>query len=182
MVIIRWTFRFIGIYREGKGTNWEGGHRVPAIVSYPRSIKSPRVIDQPAMGIDWLPTIAEWTNAKMPELKIDGKSLVPLLTNASDVSPHENFFFYYRVNELHAIRHQDYKLYLPHTYRSLNGRVGTDDGLPINYEMNKIEVPELYHLIDDPTESTNIADSIQKNKSDFKNRRLNTISFGRCTY
>ena len=49
-------------------------------------------------------------------------------------------------------------MYLPHTYRSLNGRVGTDDGLPINYEMNKIEVPELYHLIDDPTESTNIAD------------------------
>jgi arylsulfatase len=147
-----------GIYREGKGTNWEGGHRVPAIVSYPKSIKSPKIIDQPAMGIDWLPTIAEWTKAKMPELKIDGKSLVPLMTNASAVSPHKNFFFYYRVNELHAIRHEDYKLYLPHTYRSLNGRVGTNDGLPINYEMNKIEAPELYHLIDDPTESVNIAD------------------------
>ena len=146
-----------GIYREGKGTNWEGGHRVPAIVHYPKKIKPNTVIHAPAMGIDWLPTLAEWTNSELPIKKIDGASLVPLLTQKSSNSPHENFFFYYRVNELHAVRHKDWKLYVPHTYRSLNGRKGTNDGYPIDYEMNTIEVEELYDLRLDPEEKNNIA-------------------------
>lgn len=146
-----------GIYREGKGTNWEGGHRVPAIVHYPKKIKPNTVIHAPAMGIDWLPTLAEWTNSELPIQKIDGASLVPLLTQKSSNSPHENFFFYYRVNELHAVRHKDWKLYVPHTYRSLNGRKGTNDGYPIDYEMNTIEVEELYDLRLDPEEKNNIA-------------------------
>ena len=146
-----------GIYREGKGTNWEGGHRVPAIVHYPKKIKPNTVIHAPAMGIDWLPTLAEWTNSELPIQKIDGASLVPLLTQKSSNSPHENFFFYYRVNELHAVRHKDWKLYVPHTYRSLNGRKGTNDGYPIDYEMNTIEEEELYDLRLDPEEKNNIA-------------------------
>lgn len=146
-----------GIYREGKGTNWEGGHRVPAIVHYPKKIKPNTIIQAPAMGIDWLPTLAEWTNSALPSQKIDGASLVPLLTQNTLKAPHENFFFYYRVNELHAVRHKDWKLYVPHTYRSLNGRTGTNDGYPVEYEMNSIEEAELYDLKSDPEEQNNIA-------------------------
>ena len=146
-----------GIYREGKGTNWEGGHRVPAIVSFPKKITANTRIDAPAMGIDWLPTLTDFTGSEFPEKKIDGVSLVPLLTQKTIDPPHENLFFYYRTNELHAVRHKKWKFYVPHTYRSLNGRVGTSDGYPIPYEMNKIEEPVLFNLETDPEEQNNIA-------------------------
>ncbi len=148
-----------GIFREGKGTNWEGGHRVPGIVRYPKEIKPNTRIDAPAMGIDWLPTLAEFTHSQLPEKKIDGASLVPLLKGSSIQSPHTNFFFYYRTNELHAVRHKEWKLYVPHTYRSLNGKQGTSDGFPIPYEMNEIKKAELYNLDSDPQEKENIADA-----------------------
>lgn len=147
-----------GIFREGKGTNWEGGHRVPAIVSYPRRIAANTRIDAPAMGIDWLPTLSQFTQSKLPEKKIDGASLVPLLTQQTLASPHENFFFYYRTNELHAVRHKNWKFYVPHTYRSLNGRIGTNDGHPIPYEINKIETPALFNLETDPSEQEDLAE------------------------
>ena len=146
-----------GIFREGKGTNWEGGHRVPAIVRYPKEINTNTVIETPAMGIDWLPTLVEFTNSNYPDKKIDGASLVPLLTGQNKETPHDNFFFYYRTNELHAVRHKDWKLYVPHTYRSLNGRQGSNDGFPVSYDINEINAPELYNLILDPSENINIA-------------------------
>ena len=146
-----------GIFREGKGTNWEGGHRVPGIIRYPNKIDPNTLIEAPAMGIDWLPTLAEFAATKMPTLKIDGASLVPLLTGATNSSPHDNFFFYYRTNELHAVRHKDWKLYVPHSYRSLNGRKGTNDGFPIPYQMNEITTPTLYDLTNDPSELNDIA-------------------------
>ena len=146
-----------GIFREGKGTNWEGGHRVPGIIRYPNKIDPNTLIEAPAMGIDWLPTLAEFAATKMPTLKIDGASLVPLLTGATNSSPHDNFFFYYRTNELHAVRHKDWKLYVPHSYRSLNGRKGTNDGFPIPYQMNEITIPTLYDLTNDPSELNDIA-------------------------
>ncbi len=146
-----------GIYREGKGTNWEGGHRVPAIVSFPKRIGSNTRIDLPAMGIDWLPTLTDFTGSSLPEKKIDGESLVPLLTKITSKAPHENFFFYYRTNELHAVRHKNWKFYVPHTYRSLNGKVGTNDGYPIPYDMNKIETPILFNLEIDPEEKQDVA-------------------------
>ncbi len=146
-----------GKFREGKGTNWEGGHRVPSIIRYPKVIAPHTKIEAPAMGIDWLPTLAAFTQSSLPEKKIDGASLVPLLTGQTSRSPHENFFFYYRTNELHAVRHKEWKLYLPHTYRSLNGKQGTNDGFPVPYEMNEITSPELYNLQHDPEEQQNIA-------------------------
>jgi arylsulfatase len=147
-----------GIYREGKGTNWEGGHRVPGIIRFPNKIATNTLIDEPAMGIDWLPTLSEFAQTELPEKKIDGASLVPLLTGQHQKSPHENFFFYYRTNELHAVRHQDWKLYVPHTYRSLNGRIGTNDGFPVPYEMNEVKTPVLFDLSQDPAEQFDIAD------------------------
>ena len=79
------------------------------------------------------------------------------MTGKTDQSPHKNFFFYYRVNELHAVRHKNWKLYVPHTYRSLNGRVGTNDGFPIPYEMNTIKYPALFDLEKDPKERIDLA-------------------------
>ena len=148
--------------REGKGTAWEGGQREPCVVSYPNGIEGGRVIDTPMMTIDLLPTIAEITSAKLPELKIDGKSVWDIWTGKSNKSPHDAYFFYYKSNELHGVRYNGWKLYFPHTYRSLNGREGGKDGYPVNYDMNEIDEIELYDLKNDISESKNVADQHPK--------------------
>ena len=145
-----------GVYREGKGTTWEGGQRVPCIVWYPNEIKPNTVISTPLMGIDWLPTFASVTNSSLSENKIDGKNIWEVLINKTKNSPHEALFFYYHVNSLHAVRYGDWKMYFPHRYRTLNGRKGRNDGIPIKYEYEDLEQKELYDLAKDPSETKNL--------------------------
>lgn len=146
--------------REGKGTALEGGVRVPCVMKWPGKIPKGQVIKQPAMTIDILPTIAEITGAKLPIQKIDGADISALITSNQEVEPHhEAYYFYYKNNELHGILSGDgrWKLYLPHQYRSLNGRVGINDGLPIDYDQNLIG-EELYDLQNDISETKNVAE------------------------
>ena len=144
--------------REGKGTAWEGGQREPCVVYYPKGTKGGRTIDTPMMAIDLLPTIAEITGAELPKNKIDGKSAWDIWTGKTDQSQHQAFFFYYKSNELHGVRYKDWKLYFPHTYRSLNGKQGGQDGYQTKYEMNRVEKIELYNLKMDIGESNDVAE------------------------
>ena len=146
-----------GIFREGKGTTWEGGVRVPSIIKFPNGLK-PNEIDEPIMAIDWMPTFADITRSKLSQNKIDGKDIWPLLSGEVDQSPHEELYFYYRVNELHSIRMKDWKIQFPRTYRSLNGKDGGKDGVPVKYDMNLVDKNELYNLKDDPQERINVYD------------------------
>lgn len=143
--------------REGKGTALEGGQREPCIIRYPDKIKAGRVIDVPMMAIDILPTIAHITGAKLPVNKIDGKNVWDIWTGESDISPHEAYYFYYHVNELHGIRYGKWKLYFPHRYRTLNGKEGGRNGQPVDYEYNTIDGIELYDLSKDISETQNVA-------------------------
>ena len=146
-----------GIYREGKGTTWEGGVRVPSIIKFPNGLK-PSIIDEPVMAIDWMPTFANITKSKLSQNKIDGKDIWPLLSGEVDKTPHKKLYFYYRVNELHSIRMNEWKIQFSRTYRSLNGREGGKDGVPVKYDMNLIENNELYNLSSDPEEKINVYD------------------------
>ena len=145
-----------GVFREGKGTTWEGGQRVPCIVWYPNEIESNTVLSTPFMGIDWLPTFAKLTNSTLSKNKIDGKNIWENLTGKTFEDPHEALFFYYHKNSLHAVRYGDYKMYFPHRYRTLNGKKGRDDGQPIKYEYVNLLSEELYNLKTDPSETNNI--------------------------
>ncbi|MDH5368026.1 MAG: sulfatase [Cyclobacteriaceae bacterium] len=143
--------------REGKGTALEGGQREPCIIRYPKKIKSGGEINVPMMAIDILPTIAEITGASLPNNKIDGKSVWDIWTGNSNQSPHEAYYFYYHVNELHGIRYDKWKMYFPHKYRTLNGREGGKNGFPVDYEYNVIDQIELYDLSKDINETSNVA-------------------------
>ncbi|MCG2460261.1 sulfatase [Flavobacteriaceae bacterium F89] len=144
-------------FREGKGTSWEGGQREAFIARWPNKLVSGRTIDVPVNGIDILPTIAEITHAKLPEKTIDGKSAWRVLTGESDESPQDAYFFYYRVNELHAVRNGKWKLYFPHTYRTMDGQTPGKDGLPGEYRMVDVKSIELYDLSKDIGETQNVA-------------------------
>jgi arylsulfatase len=147
-----------GPLREGKGTCWEGGMREPFVARWPGRIPAGGVCREPAMTIDLLPTIAKLAGAKLPARKIDGLDIWPLLAGGRNAqSPHEAFYFY-EMDQLQAVRSGRWKLQLPHTYRTLAGRPGGRDGKPVNYEMRKIERPEIYELDKDVGETTNVAD------------------------
>ena len=145
-------------YREGKGTAWEGGQREPFIARWPGKLPAGKVIDVPVMAIDMLPTIAEITDSKLPEKTIDGMNVWKVLTGESEKSPQEAYFYYYRVNELHGVRYGQWKLYFPHTYRTMNGQEPGKDGLPGEYRMVNLEKIELYDLENDESETKNVAD------------------------
>ena len=149
--------------REGKGTTFEGGIRVPFIARYPGKIKGNSVCSEPAMTIDILPTIANLIDAELPTHKIDGKDIWPLLSgNHEAISPHDAYFFYYRTNELQAMRAGKWKLHFPHNYRSLEDRAPGNDGTPSKYNYSMRTGIELYDLENDISESTNVVDDNPK--------------------
>lgn len=144
-----------GIYRGFKHTNWEGGNRVPTIMSWPGRIPANTNSDALSSTIDIFPTIAKIIGAELPAHKIDGKDIRGLLfTQGSAGTPHE-FFPHYGRGELQAIRSEHWKLVFPHRYSSLNGRPGGKDGFPVNYE-NKMAELALYNLDADPAETTDV--------------------------
>ena len=84
-----------GPLRLGKGTTWEGGMRVPGIFWMPGSIPAGRVSSAVAATMDLLPTFARLAGAELPSDRVlDGRDLWPLLSGATDESPHEYFYFF----------------------------------------------------------------------------------------
>ncbi|MFM8271799.1 MAG: sulfatase, partial [Gemmata sp.] len=149
-----------GKLREGKGTVWEGGVRVPFVARWPGKIPAGGECHVPAMTIDVLPTVAKLVGAELPKHKIDGRDIFPLLECAPDADmAHEAYFHYYGTNELQAVRTRKWKLMLPHTYRTMDGQAPGKDGAPGKYKQVKIEKPELYNLVADVGESKNVADA-----------------------
>lgn len=149
-------------FRHGKGTAWEGGHRVPMIMRYPEGMSAGRVLDTPMMNIDILPTLADLTGSPLPEREIDGESAWNLLSGQQPTLPQRPYFFYSGVNELHGVRLGRWKLYFPHTYRSMEGQVAGKGGLPGDYAYLELQGIALYDLNADPGETKNLAASQPK--------------------
>ncbi len=147
-----------GPLREGKGTSWEGGIREPFIARWPGVIPAGKTSAEPAMTIDLFPTIARLVDARLPKHKIDGLDIWPLLVGDEKAkNPHDAYFIYYNDNELQAVIAGPWKLYLPHAYRTLNGRPGGRGGQPVPYDQRKLTQPELYNLESDVGETTDLA-------------------------
>jgi arylsulfatase A-like enzyme len=143
--------------REGKGTMFDGGCREPTVMWWPGKIPAGTVCREPAMTIDILPTIAELVGSELPSHPIDGKDIWPLIAGEPGAeSPHEAYYFYMS-RELQAVRMGDWKLHLPHRYRTLSGRRGGSGGKPVPYDTGQIGLA-LFNLKEDVGETTNVAD------------------------
>jgi len=123
--------------RGRKGSTYEGGMRVPAIVRWPGTIAEGEVCDELLTSMDVLPTLAFLAEADLPNDRIiDGKNIWPVLSGAAGAgSPHDRFF-YHRGNDLIAVRSGKWKL---HRLRE-----------------NEFE---LYNLDEDIAETVDLADS-----------------------
>ncbi len=130
--------------RKWKGHVYEGGIRVPAIMSWPGKINPGSVSEASFSSIDYLPTLCQIAGIKTIPSEVDGVSIVPLLEGESRAYSDRSFFWHYPhfSNQLGrpsgAIRKGDYKLIE-------------------NYETGKIE---LYNLKDDVSESTDLSDKM----------------------
>ena len=145
-----------GPLREGKGTAWEGGIRVPAIMRWPGTIPEKSVCREPAGTLDLLPTIAGLAGAALPEHPIDGKNILPLMKAEPEArSPHEALCFFWN-NELHAVRSGRFKLHLPHSYRTMEGQAQGSGGKPGKYASARTELA-LYDLGADIGERNDLA-------------------------
>lgn len=132
-----------GLLREGKGTTWEGGMRVPAIVWGPGRVQPGVVIDM-GSTLDLLPTFAALANAALPEdTVLDGGDLSPVLSG--DGSSPRDSMIYYRGDRIWAVREGPYKAH----FRTRSGYRGEP--------MEEHDPPLLFHLEVDPSEKQNIA-------------------------
>ena len=97
-----------GPYRGAKFSLYEGGLRVPAIVSWPGHFREGTVRGQLATGCDWFPTIAEVCGLPQPAHQLDGKSLVKVIQRGDADSPHSEF--HWQSGKQWAVRRGDWKL------------------------------------------------------------------------
>jgi len=133
-----------GPLRDGKGTTWEGGVRVPGIFWSPGRVKPGTVLDIGAT-LDLMPTIAALTGTRLADNRErDGVDLSPTLLRG-EPSARETLAFW-RDQELYAIRKGPWKAHFitRGAYNRGPARVVHD-------------VPELYHLGNDPGERWNVA-------------------------
>lgn len=82
-----------GPYRGAKACLFEGGIRIPSIVSMPGTVVQDKVCDRMVTGCDWFPTIAELCGIELPPRTYDGKSILSLLKDPASDSPHDHFFW-----------------------------------------------------------------------------------------
>ena len=170
-----------GGLREGKGTAFEGGQRVPCIMRWPEKIPAGTICNQLASTIDLLPTFAFISGAPLPGLRIDGVTIISLMTDPeAGSSPRKYFLYYYRQNDLDAVRNDRFKLVFPHTGRTYEGFLPGNDGLPGPVNERQSFGLALYDMRRDPgerydvkeqypdvvTELTKIADEARKDLGD----------------
>jgi arylsulfatase len=141
-----------GGLREGKGNSFEGGQREPCMMWWPGHIAPGTICNKLASTIDLLPTIAAITHAPLPEKKIDGVNILPLLLGDQTATPRETFLYYYRKNSLEAVRKGTWKLVFAHPGRTYVGFKPGFDGMPGPTNENFSFEEALYDLRRDPGE------------------------------
>ena len=141
-----------GGFREGKGTPFEGGTRVPFIIRWPGKIKAGYVTGELMTNMDILPTLCAITKSPLPVNKIDGVNFLPLLTGKTSQSLREVFYYYYYGSSLMAVRYKHWKLFLPHRSQSYaHGTLGKDRMPGMPEPQHEIKMA-LYDLSHDPGE------------------------------
>lgn len=126
---------------EGKFTSFEGGLRVPFIIKWPNEIKAGGVCENLASTIDVLPTLASITGANLPEMELDGKTILDFWKGKPKaVTAHE---FYFMVYNGQSVRSGDWKYHKKQIFT-------------VNKDTQTDQSPALYNLKDDIGETKNV--------------------------
>jgi len=137
-----------GKWRGAKAGFFEGGVRVPAIISYPGHFPENETRDQIITCMDILPTICEIIGSKVPNYEIDGHSLLPIIASENATSEYEVLYFQWR--EQWAVRQGKWKLIV-------NGRDTTGKFSTHLQKEEAMESPYLANLEEENPEEQNHA-------------------------
>ncbi len=133
-----------GQLRGRKGQTWDGGQRVPCVAWWPGKIPASSVCSELTAAFDLFPTFAELADARAPEM--DGRDIGALLRGEEGASSPHEVFYYYQMNQLHAVRSGRWKLHLPLADKRRNW--GKSEG----------EVPlQLFDLVAEISEETDVS-------------------------
>lgn len=133
-----------GLLKEGKGSTWEGGMRVPGIAWWPGRIPAGRIQRTMACTMDLFTTTVALADAALPEDRvIDGRDIRPLLFDTGTVE--RDAYFFYRGTQLYAARKGNFKAHF-------KTRAGYNQPKPEEHNP-----PLLYNLKIDPSETHNIS-------------------------
>ena len=98
-----------GPLRGGKRWFFEGGIRVPFLLSWPGGVEPGQVYEPAVSSLDLLPTFAAAAGASLPEKPLDGVDLLPYVRGEQTGPPHEMLFW--RAGPNRAVRRGDWKLW-----------------------------------------------------------------------
>uniref|UniRef100_UPI0032172AFB sulfatase family protein n=1 Tax=uncultured Draconibacterium sp. TaxID=1573823 RepID=UPI0032172AFB len=145
-----------GPLRGSKATTWEGGMRVPGIVSWPTKIPAGITCNEPISTLDLLPTLIHLAGGKIPEgLQLDGNDIRELLFNPQETKRQNYEMLYYgRNGNLEAYTNGQWKLHIEKQI----GWPQKNGDFPIS----------LYNLKDDIGEAKNVANDYPEIVNEIK--------------
>lgn len=140
-----------GPLREGKGTTFEGGQRVPCLIRGP-GVPAGTVCDELTGTIDVLPTIAAITKTPLPvDKRIDGLDVSGLWLGTTQKSPRTEFVYYTSQGALEGLRQNNWKLLVKKPRQANRNKNVAAAGKP--------DQVMLFDLSNDIGEQTNLADT-----------------------
>ncbi len=143
-------FNSNSIYRGYKRDLYEGGIRVPMIVSWPGHVEAGTETDFMCSFWDLMPTFKEITSPKAKQPEADGVSLLPLLENRKGQKEHDYLYFEFQeMNGRQAVRKGPWKL------------------IHLNVRTDK-STYELYNLASDPSERHNVIGQYPEKAEELK--------------
>ena len=149
-------------FRDYKGTIFEGGTRAAAFATWPGHIPADQRVRQPMHMVDWYPTLIKLAGGSLEQkLPLDGLDIWPMLTKGT-ASPHDAILSVSTQGPARAaVRMGDWKLLVS---GNADADTGEDDGAKKAKKKGKAaagkyEPVALYNLVDDPSESKNVADA-----------------------
>jgi arylsulfatase A-like enzyme len=133
---------------------FEGGIRVPGIMTYPGKIPGGQVIDEPCGAIDIFPTFYKAAGGREEEFRLDGKDILAVVSE-QEASPHE--YLFWEMDDQTAVRHGNYKLVL-------NGRLVEGEEAKDSFFLSDLSA--------DPSESKNLVIELPELADQLKERAL----------
>ena len=124
---------YTGKWRGAKGSFFEGGVRVPAVISFPKKFPKNESRDQEITNMDILPTICEFLDIPLPDTKLDGKSMLNVIQSEEAKGPHKALHWMWQ--EMWAVKKGNWKLIY-------EGHDTT--GKYSNHPEKEFEMPEYY--------------------------------------
>ncbi|MBT3194571.1 MAG: sulfatase [Verrucomicrobia bacterium] len=164
-------------FRDGKGSTWEGGHRVPGIFCWPGSIAPHSIEQSPASTLDVLPTLFALAGVDAPkDRSIDGRDIGPYLmpqTHKENVPPFE-FYYSWADNKPSALRIGPWKMHV-----RISSQTGNNYGFkasrntPLLFQVEQ----DLGERIDRAGEQTNLIEQMMATLTDFESQVQEEGSF-----